>query len=126
MQENNKVRIQVAGASYTISTPEEKEYVEGLAQRLDKQLAALLENSPALSINDALILCSLQFLDNEQKANRSADRMRQQFSGYMDEIKQIQDNADSVKKENEQLRREILQLRVEMQHLKNASAKAEK
>ena len=29
MQENNKVRIQVAGASYTISTPEEKEYVEG-------------------------------------------------------------------------------------------------
>ena len=29
-------------------------------------------------------------------------------------------------KENEQLRREILQLRVEMQHLKNASAKAEK
>ena len=52
--------------------------------------------------------------------------MRQQFSGYMDEIKQIQDNADTMKKENEQLRREILQLRVEMQHLKNASAKAEK
>lgn len=126
MQTVNKVRIEVAGSRYTITTAEDPVYVEGLAQQLDQQLRDLLQNSPSLSVNDALILCALQFLDNGQKSEESADRLRQQFSDYMDEIKQLQDDAESMKKENEQLRREILQLRVELQHLRNTGAKAGK
>ena len=121
MQTANKVRIEVAGTRYTITTPEEPEYVEGLANQLDQQLNTLLESSPSLSINDALILCALQFLDNGQKSEENADRLRQQFSGYIDELRQAQDAADDLKKENEQLRREVLQMRVELQHLRNAA-----
>lgn len=126
MQAVNKVRIEVAGNRYTITSSEKPEYVEGLARQLDQQLKKLLESSATLSVNDALILCGLQFLDDGQKSEESADRLRQQFSGYMDEIKQVKESSEALKKENEQLRREVLQLRVEMQHLKNASAKPDK
>ena len=55
MQAVNKVRIEVAGNRYTITSAEEPEYVEGLARQLDQRLKKLLESSPALSVNDALI-----------------------------------------------------------------------
>ncbi len=118
MQAVNRVKIEVAGSRYTISTTEEPIYVEELAGELDEQLTKLLAKNETLSVNDALILCSLQFLADGRQAEKSADRLRQQFSGYMDEIKRAKEDTDAKQKENEELRREVLQLRVELQHMK--------
>lgn len=115
MQAGNRVRIEVAGSWYSITTTEEASYVEELARELDEQLTKLLGKNDALSINDALILCSLQFLLDKRQAERSTDRLRQQFSGYMEEIKRAKDDTAAKQKENEELRREVLQLRVELQ-----------
>ena len=118
MQAVNRVKIEVAGSRYTISTTEEPIYVEELAGELDEQLTKLLAKNETMSVNDALILCSLQFLADGRQAEKSADRLRQQFSGYMDEIKRAKEDTDAKQKENEELRREVLQLRVELQHMK--------
>ena len=118
MQAVNRVKIEVAGSRYTISTTEEPIYVEELAGELDEQLTKLLAKNETLSVNDALILWSLQFLADGRQAEKSADRLRQQFSGYMDEIKRAKEDTDAKQKENEELRREVLQLRVELQHMK--------
>lgn len=115
----NKIRITVAGTQYSIMSPEEPEYVEGLARNLDKQLRTLMENSPSLSLSDALILCSLQFMDDAKKNEDTADHLRAQFSGYMDEIKDAKDHVEALRKDLEQMRRENLQLKVELQHQKN-------
>lgn len=125
MQAGNRVRIEVAGSWYVISTTEESSYVEELARELDEQLTKLLGKNDSLSINDALILCSLQFLLDKRQSERSADRLRQQFSGYMEEIKRAKDDTVAKQKENEELRREVLQLRVELQQ-KQGGKQAEK
>ena len=125
MQAGNRVRIEVAGSWYVISTTEESSYVEELARELDEQLTKLLGKNDSLSINDALILCSLQFLLDKRQSERSADRLRQQFSGYMEEIKRAKDDTAAKQKENEELRREVLQLRVELQQ-KQGGTQAEK
>ncbi len=125
MQAGNRVRIEVAGSWYVISTTEESSYVEELARELDEQLTKLLGKNDSLSINDALILCSLQFLLDKRQSERSADRLRQQFSGYMEEIKRTKDDTAAKQKENEELRREVLQLRVELQQ-KQGGKQAEK
>jgi len=125
MQAGNRVRIEVAGSWYVISTTEESSYVEELARELDEQLTKLLGKNDSLSINDALILCSLQFLLDKRQSERSADRLRQQFSGYMEEIKRAKDDTAAKQKENEELRREVLQLRVELQQ-KQGGKQAEK
>ena len=125
MQAGNRVRIEVAGSWYVISTTEESSYVEELARELDEQLTKLLGKNDSLSINDALILCSLQFLLDKRQSERSADRLRQQFSGYMEEIKRAKDDTAAKQKENEELRREVLQRRVELQQ-KQGGKQAEK
>ena len=125
MQAGNRVRIEVAGSWYVISTTEESSYVEELARVLDELLTKLLGKNDSLSINDALILCSLQFLLDKRQSERSADRLRQQFSGYMEEIKRAKDDTAAKQKENEELRREVLQLRVELQQ-KQGGKQAEK
>ena len=125
MQAGNRVRIEVAGSWYVISTTEESSYVEELARELADQLTKLLGKNDSLSINDALILCSLQFLLDKRQSERSADRLRQQFSGYMEEIKRAKDDTAAKQKENEELRREVLQLRVELQQ-KQGGKQAEK
>jgi len=116
----NKIKITVAGTQYSIMSQEEPEYVEGLARNLDKQLRTLLGTNPSLSLSDALILCSLQYMDDAKKNEDTADHLRAQFSGYMDEIKEAKDREEALKKDLEQMRRETLQLKVEMQHLKNS------
>lgn len=127
MQAGNRVRIEVAGSWYVISTTEESSYVEELARELDEQLTKLLGKNDSLSINDALILCSLQFLLDKRQSERSADRLRQQFSGYMEEIKRAKEDTAAKQKENEELRREVLQLRVELQQKQGGKqAQAEK
>lgn len=122
MQGVNRVKIEVAGSRYTISTTEEPNYVEELAKELDEQITKLLSKNMSLSINDALILCSLQFLSNGRQGEKTADRMRQQFSGYMDEIKRAKEDVEAKQKENDQLRGEILKLRLELQQLKTGKA----
>jgi len=122
MQGVNRVKIEVAGSRYTISTTEEPNYVEGLAKELDEQITKLLNKNISLSINDALILCSLQFLSNSRQGEKTADRLRQQFSEYMDEIKRVKDEKEAKQKENDQLHGEILKLRLELQQLKTEKA----
>ncbi len=118
MQAVNRVKIEVAGSRYTISTTEEPGYVEELAKELDAQLTKLLGKNESLSINDALILCSLQFLADGRQTEKTADRLRQQFSGYMEEIKRAKEDIEARQKENDQLRGEILQLRLKLQQIK--------
>ena len=118
MQAVNRVKIEVAGSRYTISTTEEPGYVEELAKELDAQLTKLLGKNASLSINDALILCSLQCLADGRQTEKTADRLRQQFSGYMEEIKRAKEDIEARQKENDQLRGEILQLRLKLQQLK--------
>ena len=62
---------------------------------------------------------------DKRQSERSADRLRQQFSGYMEEIKRAKDDTAAKQKENEELRREVLQLRVELQQ-KQGGKQAEK
>ena len=49
--EMNRVRIEVYGSRYVISTPEDESYVRGLAKSLDEQLRSLLENNSGLTLN---------------------------------------------------------------------------
>lgn len=83
--EMNRVRIEVYGSRYVISTPEDESYVRGLAKSLDEQLRSLLENNSGLTLNDALVLCAINFEDAYKKSEASADHMRGQLTDYLED-----------------------------------------
>lgn len=103
----NKVRLEIGGMKYTISTPESEEYVQALSERINADLAAYFEKSASLSINDALVLCLLDYADARRKAEQNADHIREQLTGYLGDASKARMEADELRSELSRLRKEL-------------------
>lgn len=84
MTQSHKVIVQVGGIRYPVSTTEDKAYVESLGSEIDKMVQMILDHS-RVSVNEALLLCCLQYLDAYRKTEESADHLRGQVAEYLDE-----------------------------------------
>ena len=79
MADSKKVKIDIAGTSYTVMTTEEENYVTELASEISEDINSLMMKNPALSMNDALVLCSIAYLDQYKKENANSDHIRSQL-----------------------------------------------
>ena len=79
----NKIKIEVAGASYTIATSEQEGYVRDLAKEMSEDLDSLMVRNPSLSMNDALVLCSIAYLSEYKKEAANCDHIRSQLKEYL-------------------------------------------
>ena len=68
----NKVHVKIGGASYTIVTEDEAEYVEALADEISENMRAIINSNPSLSMTQAAVLVALD------KAAAAAESKRQQ------------------------------------------------
>ncbi len=107
----NKVRLSIAGSNYVVLTTDSEEYVTGLAQRLDEDIAEIMAQSSTASVTSSAILVALDYLDQLEKNNAGTDNMRSQIKDYLED-------AAKAKMEAEDARREVERLRVELQRLK--------
>ena len=58
----NKVHVKIGGASYTIVTEDEAEYVEALADEISENMRAIINANPSLSMTQAAVLVALNEL----------------------------------------------------------------
>ena len=100
----NKVHVKIGGASYTIVTEDEAEYVEALADEISENMRAIINSNPSLSMTQAAVLVALDNADASKKATASADNLRAQIKDY------LEDSA-IARREVERLNREISDLR---------------
>ena len=106
----NKIKIEICGSSYMITSTEEPAYVQELAEHLDSQVKELMASNPSMSITIALILCAMSYLDDMSKANFSADHLRSQIKEYLEDAARARTEADEAKREVERLKRELISL----------------
>ena len=59
----NKVHVKIGGASYTIVTEDEAEYVETLADEISENMRAIINSNPSLSMTQAAVLVALDNAD---------------------------------------------------------------
>ncbi len=104
---SNKVRFEVFGSAYVISTQDDNKYVVDLAQKLESDIKNLLENSPGASTLTATIITAMGYLDDARKATDSLDNMREQVKEYLQESAMAKDAADDTQRELDRLRREV-------------------
>lgn len=104
---NNRIKIEVLGTSYTISTPESPEYVRSLARGLDTNLSGLMDADKRLSPNAALILCALGYADSLHKSEEASDRMRAQLTDYLEDAARARQQLEESKRELGRLRRQL-------------------
>ena len=103
----NKVHVKIGGASYTIVTEDEAEYVETLADEISENMRAIINSNPSLSMTQAAVLVALDNADASKKATASADNLRAQIK----DCARARMEVDVARREVERLNREISELR---------------
>ena len=106
----NKVRLEICGCSYVISTTDTEQYTLSLAEKLDHSMNEIMAQNPAASVTAAAVLSALEYLDELEKSSASADNMRSQIQNYLDDAASAKVEAEEAKREIARLRRELDQL----------------
>lgn len=107
----NKVRLSIAGSNYVLLTNDSEEYMQELAERLDKNINEAMAASESMSVTAAAILTALDYLDELKKNAASADNMRAQIKDYLEDAAQAKLAAESARREVERLRGEVQKMR---------------
>ncbi|MBC5581668.1 cell division protein ZapA [Anaerofilum sp. BX8] len=103
----NKIRLEICGGSYLISTTDSEQYTLSLAEKLDHNMNEIMAQNPSASVTAAAVLSALDYLDELEKSSASADNMRSQIKDYLEDAAKAKLEAEEAKKEIERLRREI-------------------
>ncbi len=107
MELSKKVKVDIAGASYTINTNEQEGYVRDLAAEVGTDIDELMERNPALSMNDALVLCAIGYLDAYKKENSNADHIRGQLKEYLADTARARMEVDEANRRADKLSAEL-------------------
>lgn len=99
MESLHKVTVQIRGMKYPIRTHEDPAYVAGLAHKLDENLNELMRGPQAVSLNEALILIAMNYIDAAQKAERNTDNLRAQVAEYLEDAAKARLEASEARRE---------------------------
>lgn len=107
----SKVRLNICGSSYVISTTESEDYMQNLADRLNLDMNELMSSSNTVSITTAAVMTALSYRDELEKASGSADNMRRQIKNYLEDAASAKMAAEELRRENDALRKQVDDLR---------------
>jgi len=109
----NKLKIEIGGRTYTLTTTEEEAYVYGMAEEINQQIGVMLERGNGLSLNEALVLCVMGYCDLYKKERVNTEHLRSQLKEYLDDAAKVRAEADEAKKNIKRLKKELEKLRAE-------------
>ena len=107
----NRVQVKIGGATYTIVTDDDPQYVETLAEEISSEIRSICNSNPSLSMTQAAVLVALDQTDACKKASASADNLRVQIKDYLEESARAKMEVEVARREVERLNREISDLR---------------
>lgn len=102
----NRIRLHIAGGDYTLTTDEPEEYVRELARTVDERISSVLKADNRISTMMAAILTCLDLADESRKSADSADNLRGQIQGYLEDNGSVRMELDAARRELDRLRRE--------------------
>ena len=112
-----KIKLTIAGESYSISTDDDLDYVASLGEELDRKTTAILAGNSRLSVTQAAVLTSLDCLDCFKKSLMTSENLRSQIKSYLEDAARARADFEIAKKENQKLADEIKKLTKENKKL---------
>lgn len=104
--EKNKVRVNIAGVTYSLITDETAEYANELAAEIDEKMKEMQGANPFMSTNQATVLVAIEFADKAKKAEAAAEGYRDQIKDYLKDASEAQTERDFYKREIDRIRTE--------------------
>ncbi len=100
-------KVKVLGTIYYITTSGSEDQVRRIEEQMNDQLAAILEQRPSLSTLDALVILSLNLMDEITDAENSTDRMREQLSQYLEDAAKARMELEDERRQRERAVQEL-------------------
>ncbi len=102
-----KVRLDICGSDYVVSTNDDEKYLVELASKLDEAMQSIMIASPSASVTTAAVLTALSFLDELQKSQMTAENMRTQIKDYLEDAARSKMELEDVKRELNRTKHEL-------------------
>lgn len=100
-------KVKVLGTTYYITTSGSEEQVRRIEEQLNEQLTTILEQRPSLSTLDAVVILTLNLMDELTETESATDRMREQLSQYLEDAAKARMELDNQKRLCERLAQEL-------------------
>ncbi len=89
-----------------VTTDEAPGYMQELGAQLDARIRNVMNSNERTSLVMATVITALMQADEAKKAAQSADNLRKQLKTFFDDNNRTRVEADSLRREVAQLRRE--------------------
>ena len=113
----NKVRLNVCGTDYYITSEDDESYIRSIGDDVDARMTQMMAGSDRVSTTMAAVLCALSYADECRKAQAAADGLRSQIRSYVEESERAHLEAEEARREIERLRRELQGVRLRLSEL---------
>lgn len=107
METINRVKIEICGTKFIISSQKEERYVRELGEILNAQTKELMNSAQNITFNEALALTAMNFLDAYKEAEKNSDHLRSQINAYLEDAGRARIEADEARHEVARLKREL-------------------
>ena len=102
----NKITISICGEEYTFVAEEAPSYMQKVAAMVDSRMSEILQ-STHVSRTDAAVLTAVNIADEYLKSQGSAENLRSQLKGYLDEATRAKNEASELKREVFRLQQQL-------------------
>ena len=94
----NRVVVDICGEEYTLIAEESAAYMQKVGSYVSEKMDEVL-NSTRVGRADAAVLTAVNIADELFKAQVSAEQLRSQIKGYLDEAGKAQSQVSELKRE---------------------------
>ncbi len=106
-EEITKVRLNICGAEYSITSDDDKAHVVAMGKKVNEFMRGMMVGNTQISTTQAAVLAALNFADEADKANKLVENLREQMKDYFADNVRAHQEADAARRELEALRAQL-------------------
>ena len=118
VSERNRVKLKICGTEFVVTSDDSEEYMRRTAEAVEKRIVMMTNSSSGMSVSKAAMFTALELCDEKQKAAQSAENMRTQIQGYLEEAAHAKSEAAELRRREQSLTRENQELRQKLSGLR--------
>lgn len=92
--EKNKIKLNICGTNYTITTDDTEEYMLAIGEQVDRKIKSTMDKNPTISTLMGAELVALEYCDLLNKASVNIEDLSQREAELLKEIKELKENLE--------------------------------
>ena len=113
-----KHTIRILNYNLTLTSDDDKSYIDSVAQRVERNIMTLSDNMPTRNMTEVALFVAMDYCDRYMKSIGDGTAMRGQIKDYLKDSSFTRSQLEEAKKENELLKAENEKLRERLSSVK--------